>query len=158
MPSAHWKVQSPNWPAEMLIPASGTEKLFSPAPSAASAALATSLQGLGMPMLADDSDEADEAEADAADADADEADADAADADVDEAEAELPLAEADALPEEPLEHPTTPSASTAAKTIASSFLFTMAPSLSIGASDGPLPPDAIPLVQTRFCSRLYQDG
>ena len=98
------------------------------------------------------------AEADAADADADEADADAADADVDEAEAELPLAEADALPEEPLEHPTTPSASTAAKTIASSFLFTMVPSLSIGASDGPLPPDAIPLVQTRFCSRLYQDG
>ena len=107
------------------MPASGTEKSFSPAPPAASSALAASLQGLGVPMLADASDEADEAEADAVDEDAEE-DADAADEDCDETEAELLLPpETDVLLEELLEHPTTPIASTAAKAMASNFLFMM---------------------------------
>ena len=142
------------------MPASGTEKLLSPAPCAASAALAASLQGLGVLALADASDEACEAGADAEDegwgaaddeavaADAD-VDADAADADDAEAEAELPLPEADALLEEPLEQPTMPIASTAANTIASSFLLMIVPSLSIGAPAARMSPDA-----GLFCSVL----
>ena len=140
------------------MPASGTEKLFSPAPSAASAALAASFQGLGMLALADASDEACEAgsdagdegldaaddEVDAVDADADEADAD--DADADEAEAELLLPEAAALLEELLEQPTMPIASTTAKAMAISFLLMIIPFPSIGAPAGQMPSDAISLL------------
>jgi len=70
-----------------------------------------------MPTLADAADE------DATEAEADAADEDAAEADAVEADAELALSEADALLEELLVQPTTPMASTAAKAIASSFLF-----------------------------------
>ena len=109
---------------EMVVPASGTEKSFSPAAWAASAALAASLQGLGMPTLALDSDEA-------AVEDADAAGVDAADADADEVEAELPLPEAAALLEEAFEQPTTPIASTLANAMASSFLFMTIPFLCL---------------------------
>ena len=83
----------------------------------------------------DDSDAADEDAADADEAAADEAEADeaeAADAEADEAEAELPLPEDAALLEDELEQPTTPIASTAAKAMASNFLFMTIPFLSIG--------------------------
>ncbi len=91
-------------------------------------------------MLAPESDEAavddsaaadeDAADADEAAADADEAEA--ADAEEDEADVALPLPEDAALLEDELEQPTMPIASTAAKAMASNFLFMMIPFLSIG--------------------------
>ena len=82
----------------------------------------------------DDSDAADEdaADADEAEADADEAEAEAADAEADEADVALPLPEDAALLEDELEQPTMPIASTAAKAMASNFLFMTIPFLSVG--------------------------
>ena len=125
----HWKLQSPSSPTVSLTPASGTEKLFRPAPSAASAALPTELQGLGVPMLADDSDEAAEEDSDAAEDEAAEEDSDAAEEDADADEAELLLALTLLLLVELHEQPTMPTASTAAKAMTSTFLYMMVPPL-----------------------------
>ena len=133
----HWKVQSPSSPTESLTPASGTEKLFSPAPWAASAALATSLQGLGVPMLADEADGA--AEEDSAEADEDAAEDEAA-----LEAAELP--EADELLVEEHAHPTMPTAITAAKAMADSFLTMVITFPSLVAPVGSTPPGALTLL------------
>ena len=98
-----------------------------------------------MPILADDSDEAAEEDSDAAEDEAAEEDSDAAeeDADADEAdadEAELLLALALLLLVELHEHPTMPTASTAAKAMTSTFLYMIVPPLSIGAPAGRMPP------------------
>ena len=138
----HWKVQSPSSPTESLTPASGTEKLFNPAPWAASAALATSLQGLGVPMLADEADGA--AEEDSAEADEDAAEDEAALEAAELEAAELP--EAGELLVEEHAHPTMPTAITAAKAMANSFLTMVITFPSLVAPVGSTPPGALTLL------------